>query len=344
MSDGQLQNDESVAHLESEVEYMFGVQKHTMAAQDAHWLKDLPFRDHFTRFAPTEPASRVETTDKHAEKKVKRRREPHLPIYLNVVEHTRHPDGTVTTEECTPKRPSPHCRCHSCVGARFQVFYLDLVVGAMQFHFENCMTHGTPCNILCPGQPTSFLGPASLTLDHLELAEQLGGNVNAVLTGVGFEAEYRPPQCKGSTSADGVKDLFSMLESYKRNLHGPLCTVSTPCRTWCFKRADQLTPDEIKDAKEKFPEWQRRMLASEGMALAIHNNMVAKKQKKADEKKRKKKMSALSKAQNQWSEAPFELAAFLGVYPRFHKPTCCREYPCVSLCVCFPEEAAAKAV
>ncbi len=137
-----------------------------------------------------------------------------------------------------------------------------------------------------------------------------------------------------------------MLGVYKRSLHGSFCTPSTPCRTWCLKRTGRLTPDEIKDAKKKFPEWQRRMLACEGMAIAVHDDMLEKKQEKAKARKHKeKKMSSLAKPQNQWSEAPLELAAFRGVYPRLHKPTCCREFPCVSLCVYFPEEASSlKAV
>lgn len=113
-----------------------------------------------------------------------------------------------------------------------------------------------------------------------------------------------------------------------------------PYRTWCFKRTDKLASEEVDDAKERFPEWQRRMLASEGMAGAVHDGKLERKQKKAEKKKLKeKKMAFLAKAKIQWSEATMELATSLGVYPHLHQPTFCREFPCVSLCVCFPEEA-----
>ncbi|OIW26536.1 hypothetical protein CONLIGDRAFT_683509 [Coniochaeta ligniaria NRRL 30616] len=338
MTDGQSP-DSGDAVVRSPWGFLTDVQLQTMDAREDHWAKDIPFRDHFTRLAPTGPVSEADTEGKNAKTTFKRTREPHFPMFLAQFEHTHSDGSTETLEGSTLRRPPPHCRCHSCIGTRLQSFYQDLVVWATQIHFENCIQQGTPCNIFCPGQPTSVTNPACLTPEHLEFAEQQGWNVKAVLTGVGFPYEYRPPMCSSYDPALGIKDVGTMLKRYSFLLHGSWCTPTTPCRPWCFKRADQITAADIKNAKEVFPDWQRRMLASEGMALALRNNKLEKKDKK---KRKKKKMASLSKAENQWSEAPFELSAFLGVFPRLHKPTCCPEFPCVSQCFCFPEEAASS--
>jgi hypothetical protein len=249
---------------------------------------------------------------------------------------TDHADDSETLEEGTQKRAPPHCRCHSCVGFRLHVFCHELVVWGAKCHSRNC-NEGKACNIFCPGQPASIFEPASLTIWHLEEAEQHGWNIKAVLTGVGFGTGYKRPCRAGFTPEIGMNDLRAQLDKYKLTLHKTTCSEKAPCRSWCFKSAEQLTAGEIRYAKRIFPEWQRRMLVSEGMATAVHQEMLERKERKAE---KEKKIRSLLKPNRQWSEAPLELAEFLGVYPpRLHGPTCCPEAPCVSLCVCFPEEA-----
>lgn len=196
------------------------------------WREDIPFRDHFSRWAPTKPTPQAKAKGIRAKKTFRRTREPHLPLYLDHFERVCHADGTETLQESAVKRPSPHCRCHSCTGTRFQVFCLDLTVWAHRSHFANCIRQGASCNILCPGQPTSLLRAASLTIDHLEFAEQQGFNINAILTGVGFGPDYQPPGCwQKFTPVMAIEELYKTLYQYKNSLHGPFCSPSTPCRT-----------------------------------------------------------------------------------------------------------------
>lgn len=314
-------------------------QKNMGETHIAHWMKDLPFHEHLTRLAPAASVSETEIRGKKAKKPYKRTKQPHVPMVLDCFLHGdgEGSEGTeAPADDSTLRLAGPHCRCHSCTGFRLHTFVLYLMDWGPARHFLHC-SKGEPCTVFCPGrhQPLSIYDPASLTVEHLEEAERFGWDVQAVLTGVGFGPGYRPHHGRFPRSEDnGMYDLGAVLDGYKLTLHMRHCNPSTPCKSWCHKPADQLTPADIRNAKEKFPEWQRRMLVSEGMAAVVRREATERKKRKAE---RQRKVKSLLRPDRRWSEAPLELADFLGVYPRrLHSPTCCPEVPCVSLCVCFP--------
>lgn len=314
----------------------YSIQKDMRMAMVTRWGTDLPFHEQLTLIAPTESVSEAETGCKKTKKTYKRAKQPHVPVFLDYFLQTYEKEGenVAKVEESNHKRAPPHCRCDACTGFRLRVFFLDLMVWCSDVHFANC-NKGQPCTPFCPGQPLCIFKPACLTIEHLEEAERRGWNINAVLKGVGFGPGYRPDD-DAHLPLEGMYEFRATLEGYKLNLHTPYCTAATPCRPWCHKSADQLTPADIRDAKDKFPEWQRRMLASEGMAAVVQRE-------KAEREKKEKKAKSLLRRDKQWSEAPLELAEFLGVFPRrIHKPTCCPEVPCVSSQVCFPGEASSS--
>ncbi|KAJ9143230.1 hypothetical protein NKR19_g6932 [Coniochaeta hoffmannii] len=335
------------------------------AAYARRYLSNLPFHEHLTVLAPTASASKTGTRCETARKAYKVNKQRHVPEFIGYFKDydftgestmkdsskdskaskDSHVEDTKDPDKHTKRHAPPHCRCHSCTGFRLHMFRWDLFAWGLELHHDNCNS-STPCTVFCPDHPNSIQRPASLTIEHLELAEQHGWNITPVLTGVGFDrGDHRPAGYANFTGINGISDLKDRLHRYKWMLHSFSCNPAKPCMPWCFKTAEQLTAEDIKHAKRKFPEWQKRMLASKGMATAVYDGMVERKKAKVETRKRleaeKEKIGMLREPENRWSEAPVELAEFLGAYPRLHNPTCCREIPCVSMCVCFPEEAKA---
>lgn len=304
----------------------------TLSLHRLHWTdRDLTFRELFTKLALTKC--------KDKSHKPRRTYRLHKPPYIKPDEL---PPAFLRSYEahCTTKPASPTCSCDLCTGYRFHIFCQDLNLYAI---LDKDHGHVSKDNvdtlILCPSHPKSVLGPAAIACEHLDLASSLGFNLDAVLTGVGFDNSYRPKDDEHQFDVDllpsGVGELVMLLMRYTNSLHKPFCCPASPCRTWCRKAYDELTEAEIKDCMTTMPDWQDRMIFSEGMARATVADMARRKRRKdRKDRERKKKLAHLRKPANRYSEAPVELAELLG-FPRVHAPTCSWQTPCVSRAFCF---------